>query len=92
MTFESELAKLTLERSRSVNQIAKLWGDKALILSPETPKAEPDRPGLTGSQLITRLQANAKVIFQVAIVCRLLSVYQTRLYTAPILRLHSRLY
>ena len=61
MTFESELAKLTLERSLSVNQIAKLWGDKALILSPETPKVEPDRPGLTGSQLITRLHANAKV-------------------------------
>lgn len=61
MSFEEEFEKLHLERKRSVNQIAKCWGDKNL-LSPESQGLDQERLRQTGSRLIKRLLISAKVL------------------------------
>jgi len=61
-SIENHLESLSLGRKKTVNQLAsQAWGADSLLRSPETPKLEPDRPGLTGSQLIQLLLSNAQV-------------------------------
>jgi hypothetical protein len=65
MPIEKELESLVLGRKKTVNQLAsQSWGADSLLRSPETPRLDPDRPGLTGSQLVQLLLANAKVAFE----------------------------
>ena len=62
MSIEQQLGSLALGRKKTVNQLAsQSWGADTLLRSPETPRLEPDRPGLTGSQLIQLLLSNAQV-------------------------------
>ena len=59
MVFDSELGRVASQRKRTVGQIAKFWGQQQLL--EDTPRIEADKPGLTGHQLIVRLQASSKV-------------------------------
>ena len=65
MSIEQQIGSLALGetgRRKSVNQLAsQSLGADTLLRSPETPRLEPDRPGLTGGQLIQLLLSNAQV-------------------------------
>ena len=72
MPIEKQFSLLELERKRSVNQLARAWGENGVLRSPETPRLDFERPGLSGKQLISRLLCSAQVgrLFTLAVKIR----------------------